>query len=315
MNRHDHARNPHRPLSPAEPHLDHYVVPGALNDLIHLAKREDLGPNTVDLTTRLMIPEDQAGQAVARSRKAGRLAGAAILPAIAAAYSPTLTVKSTTTDGQHLAANTPIATITGPLHGILAMERVALNFMIHLSGIATLTAQYVGAITHTKARVFDTRKTLPGLRALEKYAVACGGGHNHRFGLYDAVLVKDNHLAHLTSDQFQAFLLELAKKARATTPPPRFIELEVDTLEQFHHAIQYAPTCIDLVLLDNFTLEQTRQAVAMRDSLAPSILLEASGGISLDDVVRIAETGVDRIAVGALTHSAPALDIGMDITS
>ena len=194
------------------------------------------------------------------------------------------------------------------MRSLLAMERTALNFLQRLSGIATMTAQFVTRVAGTKAVILDTRKTTPGWRALEKYAVRCGGGTNHRAGLYDAVLIKDNHLAWLAEGGDP--IGQAVKLAREGAPKgTKFIEVEVDTLEQFDRALEVGP---DIILIDNLGPEKLAEAVRRRDERAPGILLEASGGVTLATVRALAETGVDRISVGALTHSAPALDIGLD---
>jgi nicotinate-nucleotide pyrophosphorylase (carboxylating) len=191
---------------------------------------------------------------------------------------------------------------------LLMMERTALNFLQRLSGIATLTARFVAEVAGTKAVILDTRKTTPGWRALEKYAVRCGGGTNHRFGLYDAVLIKDNHLAWLAEGGDP--IGRAVAAARAGAPKGnKFIEVEVDTLEQLDRALEVGP---DIILVDNLGPEKLAEAVRRRDAKAPGILLEASGGVTLETVRGLALTGVDRISVGALTHSAPALDIGLD---
>ncbi len=196
------------------------------------------------------------------------------------------------------------------MRDLLAIERVALNLLCHLSGVATLTAQYVAKCKGTKAGIYDTRKTLPGLRGLQKYAVACGGGRTHRIGLYDAVLIKDNHLAGTPISKLAEMLTKSAGQARRLTPGLQFVEVEVDTLDQLCEVLK-AP--VDIVLLDNMRPSLLQQAVTMRDATAPKIELEASGGVNLDTVAEISRTGVDRISVGALTHSAPSLDIGLDI--
>jgi nicotinate-nucleotide pyrophosphorylase (carboxylating) len=198
-----------------------------------------------------------------------------------------------------------LATARGPIPSLLTAERTALNFLQHLSGIATQTRRYVDAIAGLPARILDTRKTLPGWRLLEKYAVRCGGGHNHRTGLYDGILIKDNHLAAIG----KASVREAVRLARGGPFGQLPVEIEVDTLAQFDEALAVGP---DIVLLDNMTAEQMREAVRRRNAAAPKVLLEASGGVNLTTVRTIAETGVDRISVGALTHSAPALDIALD---
>jgi nicotinate-nucleotide pyrophosphorylase (carboxylating) len=200
------------------------------------------------------------------------------------------------------------------MRSLLALERLALNFLQRLSGIATVTAQFVSAVAGTRAAIYDTRKTTPGWRALEKYAVRCGGGFNHRFGLYDAVLIKDNHLAWLESAARPGAphpITAAIAAARAHTPSGTTIEVEVDSLEQLDVALRCAP---DIILVDNLGPEPVAEAVRRRDAVAPQVQLEASGGVTLDTVGALARTGVDRISVGALTHSAPALDLALDLS-
>jgi nicotinate-nucleotide pyrophosphorylase (carboxylating) len=201
------------------------------------------------------------------------------------------------------------------MRSLLAMERTALNFLQRLSGIATLTARFVAAVAGTRAAIYDTRKTTPGWRALEKYAVRCGGGHNHRFGLFDAVLIKDNHLAWLQANAAPGELDPIAAAiatARANTPRSTVIEIEVDSLEQLDRALGRGP---DIILVDNLGADLLAEAVRRRDLMAPAVALEASGGVNLDTVAALARTGVERISVGALTHSAPALDLALDFES
>jgi nicotinate-nucleotide pyrophosphorylase (carboxylating) len=200
------------------------------------------------------------------------------------------------------------------MRSLLALERTALNFLQRLSGIATLTDRFVAAVAGTRAVILDTRKTTPGWRVLEKYAVRCGGGQNHRVGLYDAVLIKDNHLAWLAQDADP--IAAALKRARDNTPPQTLIEIEVDSLERLDRALAVDRDCSpDIILLDNFSQDALAEAVRLRDHRSPGVLLEASGGVTLDRVQAIAATGVDRISVGALTHSAQALDIGLDFES
>jgi len=292
------------------PELASYITEPQLARLIAAARDEDMGPQSRDITSQALIPADAKGKAVMRSRAPGRLCGAALLKQIAGAYDAAIDIEIQMTDGDELSAGSIVATYTGPLRAMLAMERIALNFTTHLSGIASLTAQYVAQTQGTNAQIYDTRKTLPGLRALEKYAVACGGGVNHRIGLYDAVLIKDNHLAHVPKNDLSQAVQIAITHARKTTPPPTFIEVEVDRIDQLEAVLC---TGVDLVLLDNMNNQQLTQAVEMRNRLAPKVELEASGGVNLQTVSGIARTGVDRIAVGALTHSAPSLDLGLDI--
>ncbi|MBI1335534.1 MAG: carboxylating nicotinate-nucleotide diphosphorylase [Phycisphaera sp.] len=249
------------------------------------------------------------GRALLTTRQEGILCGAALWQRIARAYHPDITIEYRSHDGDRIQKGTVVAAYAGSLDAILRMERVALNFTCHLSGVATLTRLYVDAVAGTRARITDTRKTLPGLRGLQKYAVACGGGLNHRIGLYDAVLVKDNHIAHLKPQELPHALSDMAHKARSLNPPPAFIEVEVDHLEQLRAVLT---TPIDIVLLDNMSPDALQRAVQLRNTLAPGVLLEASGGVTLQTVRDIALTGVDRIAIGALTHSAPSLDLGLD---
>ncbi len=296
-------------------HLDDFIQGDELAALVARARAEDLGPNNLDITCAVFLPRDRPTVAVMHARKPGRLAGAALLPMIARTYDPAIQVELNAHDGDALSARQTVATFRGPLHSVLAMERVALNFCTHLSGIASLTAQYVDAVAGTKAKIYDTRKTIPGLRGLAKYAVACGGGCNHRIGLYDAVLVKDNHIAHVPPAQLAAALTDAIRKARAWMPAtqrPSFVEVEVDTLAQLEIVLRCD---VDVALLDNMTPAQMHEAVALRNRIAPGgrIELEASGGVNLSTVRAIAATGVERIAIGALTHSAPALDLGLDI--
>ncbi len=300
-------------VSHTPPKLDDFVPRDEAAALIARARQEDLGPENLDITCAVFLPHDRPTVAVMHARKPGRLAGAALLPVVARTYDPAVQVELAAHDGSALAPRQTVATFRGPLRSVLAMERIALNFCTHLSGIATLTAQYVETVAGTKAKIYDTRKTIPGLRGLAKYAVACGGGHNHRIGLYDAVLVKDNHIAHIPPAQLAAALSDAISRARAWQPAsqrPSFVEVEVDTLAQ----LEIVLACdVDIVLLDNMTPAQMRQAVTLRNRIAPRVELEASGGVNLASVRAIAESGVERIAIGALTHSAVALDLGLDI--
>lgn len=292
------------------PERSDYIHRDDLRRLIQLAKHEDLGPDRIDVTSACTILPDKMGSANFVCRQAGVVCGLAILPHVCEAYSEDVTTLVMREDGDTVAPGDVLASLSGSMRDLLAIERVALNIMTHLSGIATLTAQYVAHCQGTTASIYDTRKTLPGLRGLQKYAVACGGGKTHRIGLYDAVLIKDNHLAGTPVDQLQQRLFESAADARERWPRLKFIEVEVDTLEQLAEVLK-AP--IDIVLLDNMPPQKLIEAVNMRNATAPKIELEASGGINLDTVASIAKTGVDRISVGALTHSAPSLDIGLDI--
>jgi nicotinate-nucleotide pyrophosphorylase (carboxylating) len=284
----------------------HSVVAAATR-LIELALAEDLGP-TGDRTSEALIPAGQPGRAVFVARGPGVVSGVPVAGLVIAAVDPALALDVHVPDGSPVERGDRIATVSGPLRSILVAERTALNFLQRLSGVATLTRKYVEAISGLRAKVLDTRKTTPGWRLLEKYAVRMGGGTNHRVGLYDGILIKDNHLAGL-GDPSTAVkrAVELARAHPGNAGLP--VEVEVDSLEQLEQALAVRP---EIVLLDNMPPDQLRAAVARRNVVAPSTLLEASGGVNLSTVRAIAEAGVDRISVGAVTHSAPALDIALD---
>jgi nicotinate-nucleotide pyrophosphorylase (carboxylating) len=273
--------------------------------LLDWAFREDLD-DTGDITSRAIIPPEATGTAVFRLRSCGIVAGLPVLERIARRR-PDLSVQFLLADGP-ARDETALARIAGSLRSILEVERTALNFLVRLSGIATQTASFVVAVAGTKAKICDTRKTTPGWRRLEKYAVRIGGGVNHRVGLFDAVLIKDNHIAGLAREHARPVAFAVAQ-ARRSVPSGTIVEVEVDSLVQLAEAFAAKP---DIVLLDNMAVENLSIAVEMRDLEAPGVLLEASGGITLDNVRQVALTRVDRISVGALTHSAPALDIGLD---
>ncbi len=277
----------------------------ACERLVRQALDEDLG-GAGDLTSQALIPADLAGQAVFVARTRGGVAG---LPAAALTFTlidPTVVFTPLLEDGRSVEAGTHLAIVRGPMRSILTGERTALNFLQRLSGVATQTARHVAVVAGLPCRVLDTRKTTPGWRLLEKYAVRMGGGHNHRMGLYDGVLIKDNHLAALGQ---VAEGVRLARQKYGSSVP---LEIEVDTLEQLDAALAAGP---DIVLLDNMGPDQLREAVCRRNAVAPRVQLEASGGVNLDTLRAIAETGVDRVSIGALTHSAVALDIGLDYLS
>jgi nicotinate-nucleotide pyrophosphorylase (carboxylating) len=274
----------------------------AARGLIDLALREDMGDG--DQTSLAVIPVDQQGAANIVARASGVQAGLPAVQMVFETLDSRLRFEPLVRDSSRVQPGYRLAAVSGPLRALLAGERTALNFLQHLSGIATLTRRYVDAIAGLPCKVLDTRKTTPGWRLLEKYAVRCGHGHNHRLGLFDGVLIKDNHLA-----ARKASLPDVLRDARANAKPGIPLEVEVDTLEQLDQALPCGP---DIVLLDNMTPAVLREAVRRRNAVAPQVLLEASGGVNLDTVRSIAETGVDRISVGALTHSAPALDIALD---
>lgn len=275
--------------------------------LIRLALAEDLG-TTGDRTSLATIPEATQAKAAFVARSPGVVAGLPVAARVCQAVDTGLLFTPHVPDGTVTASGTLLATVTGPLRAMLTAERTALNFLQRLSGVASLTRRYTDAAGGFRAKVLDTRKTTPGWRALEKYAVRAGGGTNHRIGLYDGILIKDNHIAGLGGDVRRA--VEAARAYPGNDKLP--VEVEVDTLEQLEHALVVKA---DIVLLDNMSPDQLRAAVARRDTVSPHTLLEASGGVNLDTVRTIASTGVDRISVGALTHSAPALDIGLDYLS
>ena len=263
------------------------------------ALAEDLG-RAGDVTAQACIPEGARMRAVFAARKPGVLAGIDCVRLTVLAMDPEAEIALNLRDGEAFAAGAVLAEVEADARAFLAAERTTLNLLGRLCGIATLTRAYVEAVAGTGARIADTRKTTPGLRALEKHAVLCGGGVNHRFGLDDAILIKDNHVAVCGG------VAEAIRRARAAAGHLMKVEVEVDGLEQLDAALAEAP---DVIMLDNFTLPMLREAVART---AGRIVLEASGGVSLETVGDIARTGVDVISVGALTHSAPSLDIGLD---
>jgi len=284
-----------------------------LKTLLAMAKDEDFASGDI---TAAMLPSDVSASGAIVAREKLVLCGGAFLAEICRAYDKSITVELHAAEGDCLDAGAAIARINGPACGVMAAERVALNFLQRLSGIATLTGRYVDAIAGTTAAILDTRKTTPGWRALEKYAVRCGGGANHRIGLYDAVLIKDNHLAVLLVSGVSepiGFLAEKFPEIRTSLDSDcGFIEVEVDTLDQFDIALGLEA---DIIMLDNMSADVMSQAVARRDAagLSGKVLLEASGGITLENVRQAAEAGVERISLGAITHSAQAVDIALDI--
>lgn len=266
-----------------------------------------------DLTCAALIDPAESATINVVVRRDGVLAGGPVAELVFDRLDPVVAWQSLVADGAFVAAQTVVARASGPLRSLLIGERTALNFLMHLSGVATQTRKFIDAVAGMKAVILDTRKTLPGWRALEKYAVRCGGGTNHRMGLHDGVLIKDNHLAAWVRGQRPEFgsqtIADAVRQARRVSPSGIAIEVEVDSLEQLRDALVGLP---EIVLLDNMGPPLLREAVRLRDETAPATRLEASGGITLGNVREIAETGVDRISVGALTHSAPALDIAFD---
>ncbi len=273
-----------------------------IDPVVRAALAEDLG-RAGDVTASACLPADAHLSVVFAARQGGRIAGLDCARLALAALDPQARFEIVTPDGADAEAGAILARVEGNARAILSAERVALNLLGRLCGVATLTRAYVREVQATKARIVCTRKTTPGLRALEKYAVRCGGGINHRFGLDDAILIKDNHVAACGG------VAPALERARAACGHLMKIEIEVDSLEQLDQALPFAP---DVIMLDNFSLAGLREAVAR---VAGAVPLEASGGVTLANVRAVAETGVDAISVGALTHSAPVLDIGLDAVS
>jgi nicotinate-nucleotide pyrophosphorylase (carboxylating) len=279
-----------RPPLPAEP---------TWLPLVERALAEDLGPG--DATSQAVLPAEVKAEAVIEARQELVACGLAVAEAVFRLMDPSVRFHAERSDGERVAAGRVLATLTGPVRSLLAGERTALNFLGRMCGVATHTRRYVDAVAGTRARIVDTRKTVPGWRVLDKYAVAVGGGLNHRMGLFDALLVKDNHAA-------AAGGVEAATRAaRAHAPPHLHLQVEVESLEDARAA---AGAGADSLLLDNLAPEAMRRIVEALDGRLP---LEASGGVNLENVRRVAETGVDRISIGALTHSAPVADVAMEM--
>jgi nicotinate-nucleotide pyrophosphorylase (carboxylating) len=270
-----------------------------IEPIVRRALEEDLG-RAGDLTTDLIVPSNQQASVRLVARKPGTIAGLDVVETAFRLIDPAIKFRRETHDGAASGEGSVLAIVKGSARSILTAERVALNFLGHLSGVATATRALVDAAKGTKARIVCTRKTAPGLRVLEKYAVRCGGGFNHRFGLDDAVLIKDNHIAVAGS------LAEAVRRARAGLAHMTKIEVEADTLAQLEQALALG---IDTILLDNMSLDDLRRAVGLAKGRA---VLEASGNVTLETVRGIAETGVDYISSGAITHSAPSLDVALD---
>jgi nicotinate-nucleotide pyrophosphorylase (carboxylating) len=278
-----------------------FLSPLAIDEAVQRALDEDLG-RAGDITSIATIPEKTQAHAVLIARQAGVIAGLPLAVATLQKLSPDINIQAHFRDGAAVAAGLHMLTISGPARAVLAGERTALNFVGRLSGIATLTADYVRHTAGTKLRICCTRKTTPGLRALEKYAVRCGGGFNHRFGLDDAILIKDNHVA--VADGVRPVL----QRARASVGHLVKIEIEVDTLAQLREVLDTG--LADVVLLDNMDIATLAEAVKLANG---RVVLEASGGVTLQSIAKIARTGVDYVSSGALTHSAPNFDVALDI--
>ena len=279
------------------------LSPQAIKETVRRALQEDAPWG--DITSESLIPADAQLTAKLVAREPGVLSGVDVFSAAMTLTDPATEVQPVLADGARFEQGAVLATVAGAARSVLTAERVALNFLQRMSGIATMTAQFVAAVEGTQARIVDTRKTTPGLRLFERYAVRCGGGHNHRFSLSDAVLAKDNHLAVLTRNGERDLTGALCE-VRRRLPHTTHLEVEVDRPDQIAAVLDAG---VDTVMLDNFTLDQMRAAV---EQIGGRTLVEASGSVKLDAVRAIAETGVDIISVGALTHSARALDLGLD---
>jgi nicotinate-nucleotide pyrophosphorylase (carboxylating) len=280
---------------------DAFLSPLEIEQAVTRALAEDLG-RAGDITSIATVPEDTSGRATVMARKPGVVSGLPLVEASFRRLAPQIEIAASAQDGDAIAAGAELMTIEGDARAILGAERTALNFIGHMSGIATATAEFVKRIAHTRARIVCTRKTTPGLRAIEKYAVRCGGGFNHRFGLDDAMLIKDNHIA------VAGGIAAVLNRAKAAAGHLVKIEIEVDSLKQLEEVL--AVGLADVVLIDNFDLDAMRRAVEM---VAGRLVIEASGGITLASAAAIAETGVDYLSSGSLTHSVQNLDIGLDI--
>lgn len=307
----------------------HLAAGGLVRRLLEIARDEDLGVGPLDAAGRGGAPTGGSGDATSDccigpermgvglvvARSGGVMAGLDALPMLLELFAPSCKGEVHVRDGERAEPGATVATVRGALDEVLALERTLLNLVGRLSGIATRTAEFVAAIpAGSRAGLYDTRKTTPGLRVLEKYAVRCGGGRSHRMGLHDAVLIKDNHLAGVGVGELAAFVALAAAKARGAGSL-LFVEVEVDTLEQFGALLTLPEGVVDIVLLDNMSCAQMSEAAARRDRTNPALELEASGGVTLASLPGIAATGVDRISVGGLTHSAVSLDVAMDVAA
>lgn len=294
---------------------------GGVRRLLELARDEDVGPasGVGDVTSLATVDAAAKVSAAVVARSGGVLSGLCCVPMIIEVFGADRRVSwvAERDDGDHVDKGAIAGVLTGFARDVLVIERTLLNLVGRLSGIATRTARFVKLVEGTRARVLDTRKTTPGLRALEKYAVRCGGGHSHRMGLYDAMLIKDNHLAHVPLGEVAGVVTAAARKGRELAAlrrmPLSFVECEVDRLEQLAAIIAAGGCGVDIVLLDNMPTSQIREAVEMRDRAGIRLELEASGGVNEQTIRGIAETGVDRISVGGLTHQAVSLDVALDV--
>jgi len=287
---------------------------GLVERLLHLARDEDMGVPAHDWTGELMFRPDETRSVRLCARESGVVSGLAYLPDLVAVFSPTAGIEyeCLIRDGEPIEPGLTIATLRGNAREIVAMERTMLNLISRMSGIATRTRRFVELVDGTKARVCDTRKTTPGLRVFEKYAVRCGGGTSHRIGLYDAVLIKDNHIEGKTPQQIATSLQDAAYTLTEQGARLQFVQIEVDTLDQLKSVLDVCSGIVEIILLDNMGPDQLAQAVQMRDQMGVRVLLEASGKVSEQTICSVARSGVDRISVGGLTHQARSLDFGLD---
>jgi nicotinate-nucleotide pyrophosphorylase (carboxylating) len=297
------------------PELFDAIVAGApdVARLLELAVAEDV-QSPGDVTSLSIVDVEASGAAAVVAREAGVVAGLAVVPHLLAGAAPGCAFAPRRADGDPCSASEALGTLTGPRREVLRVERVLLNVLGRMCGVASLTRRFVDAVAGTGAAVCDTRKTLPGWRRLDKYAVRCGGGTLHRIGLSDAAMYKDNHLAGIPAADLGAALGRAIQRARALGPL-RYVAVEVDRQEQLDAVLAMPAGLVDVILLDNFDPVGLREAVARRERTGAAVQLEASGGVTIDTARVIAATGVDRLSVGALTHSAPALDVALDIES
>lgn len=297
----------------------HLSRSGLVRRVLEVARDEDLGPGG-DVTSVATVPESAAGEASIVARSAGVVCGMASAPDLFAAFGVALDLGDAVPDGARVEKGDRIAFVRGRKRDILLVERTLVNLIGRLSGVATRAATFVDAMgTGVRARLYDTRKSTPGLRMLEKYAVRCGGAMCHRLGLWDAVLIKDNHLAGVALGDLAGFVAAAAKRARQAAAEGgvglSFIEVEADSLKQLERLLAVEPGLIGVILLDNMSPHELRQAVAARDAAGSPVALEASGGVRLESVRLIAETGVDRISAGTLTHGAAWMDVALDMVA
>ncbi|MFG0244786.1 MAG: carboxylating nicotinate-nucleotide diphosphorylase [Phycisphaerales bacterium JB052] len=287
---------------------------GLVERLLKLARDEDMGVPAKDWTGELMFRPEATREVRLRAREAGIVSGLAFLPDMIAVFSPAAQIEyeCQIQDGERVDPGATIATLRGNAREIVALERTMLNLISRMSGIATRTKMFVDLVNGTDAKVCDTRKTTPGLRVFEKYAVRCGSGTTHRIGLYDAVLIKDNHIEGLSPEQIATSLQDAAYTLVEQGACLQFMQIEVDSLDQLESVLEVCSGIVEIILLDNMDPEQLAQAVQMRDQKGVRVLLEASGGVSEQTIRSVALSGVDRVSVGGLTHQARSLDFGLD---